>query len=238
VPSGDDKPPRALTHGGARRDHRHRDTAGAPITFVEDEVTGRYEGELLDQKRAERDARMRERLAVVETQATGIEPLRRDLRTTDQLVDQHNHVIEFGVKPLLEKLPRQLEAIRLAQHTLDGALTAAVKSSQDVWTGVSRQLQEHNLRLGAVERAQTADGARLSIVERTAADAASLAAKTRSEFVALKKARTADSSVDAKVGSWVRRHASKALLAIAVAVGSAIAGVVGGYLATKFGVSP
>lgn len=220
-----DKPPskRALTHGGPGRHARHSPTAGAPIAYVEDEVTGQYEGAELDQKRHERDARMRERLAVVETQAAGIDALRRDLRTIDTLVAGHNVTIEITVKPLIERLQPQLEAIRIAQAALDAAIESAITDTASAIADMTRQLQEHGTRIAGVESDAADALKRMAVAERT------IATHT-TELAALASGRT----VDVKVGSWVRRN----LTSIVVTALSTIAGLVGGYLATKLGVTP
>lgn len=224
MPAGDDKPkPRALTHGGPGRHARHSPTAGAPIAYVEDEVTGQYEGAELEQKRHERDARVRERLAVVETQTAGIDSLRRDLRTTDKLVDEHNISLKIHVLPVIERTARQLEAIRAAQHELDVAFTAAISTINDSIAEMTRQLQAHAVDLAALKDGHRTHSDRLGVVERTqAAHATELAALTGTR------------AVDVKVGSWVRRNATSIL----VTALSTIAGLVGGYLATKLGVTP
>jgi chromosome segregation ATPase len=221
--------PRALTQGGPRRHQTatERDEQGfaarrmrdarVPAIFHED-ITGRYEIGAIDQGelerlRAERDAAQRQAIA----------DLRADLKTTDKLVSEHNTKLEIGVLPVVARIPRELEAIRTAQAQLDTAFNGAIVSIDDAIASMSRQLQQHSAELHEIKSSQRTHSDRIATVERTADE-------HRVEIAKLKKQR----STDVVVGSWVRRN----LTSIIVTAVSAIAGLVGGYLSSKFGVTP
>jgi hypothetical protein len=225
-----DPPRRAPTHGGEDRHRRRSDSAGAPIAFVDDEITGRYEGVELDEKRRERDERTRERLAVLEVRAQDADKLKKDVQTQGKLVDHLNITHEIAVKPVIEKLPGQLDLIRAAQVNLDAAVNAAIASTERALAEMARQLQDHNVRISDGERKTEAVAARLSTVETAQREDRAQIAKQRSDIVALKRSR----GTDVVVGSFVRRHAVKVLLVLAGLVGSAIAG----YVSAKLGVKP
>lgn len=247
---GDKKRSPTFADGDERRDRRRSLTAGttyAPQVEVSDEITGRYEGEELEAKRAEREARARERLATLEAQRAEdrrrTAELERTVDTQGKLIDHLNVAHEIAVKPLIEKLPDNLNLIRAAQANLDAALEAAISSSDRAVAEMARQLQDHNVRLSAVERKSDADGARIAGIERTTEAHAQQLAEQRGDIAKLKRARDRDrdraaTSTDAKIGGFVRRHGPRALLWVAVAIGTAVTGAIGGYLSRELAPAP
>jgi hypothetical protein len=228
VPGDDRKPPRATTHSGAGRDRRHRDSAGAPITPIWDEVTGQYDDpeELARARRARAEASPEVAIAILEHK---VDNFGADFKTQKKLVDDHNATIQLVVKPLLAKLPEQLTEISVTLAKLAGDVDGVANRMRDHVASITHQLQDHHQRIEAGKAAQDADRARVAAVEQQARDTALDVARHTKQIEKLKAARSSE-AVDVKVGSWVRRHASKAVLVIAAAIASAIAGGVSGYL--------
>lgn len=236
-PSDKQPPRRAPTFGGEddRRNHRRSPTAGtiyAPSPEIPEEITGRYEGDLLAQKRGERSDR--ERLAILEHKADRAERLEEQVAAARDAAARHDEAYEW-LAPIAREMPGKLGDISAGLKAIAGDVDGVADTMRAHVESMTQELRGIANRLSLVERKSDADAARLELVERTAKEHAAELEQHRGDLAKLKRARErerdrAATSTDVKIGGFVRRHAAKALLVIAAAVGSAIAGGVSGYL--------
>jgi hypothetical protein len=195
--------------------------------FDQDDVTGKYTGIELEQRRQRRTTE--ERLNLADHARDDIRELRADAKRVGEKVAGHHEAIESTLKPLAAKLPGQLEDIRVAQAALNAAVEAAVMSSQEITASISLQLRGHHERIEDVEETQRASTAQLASVEKTATEARSMAHEATARITKLEIHRSDRIALAKQSQRFWQRHLDKLITAVIGAITGGLAALLGGH---------